>query len=125
LFNEVQEPLVLNQLASLEGSVEIAEVPGLSCLDERPADLLITLAQVRQILVNSLYFLEIKAEGNCFYKIGITIRSLEERIPEVQHDARGHYSDVAVSLLGLWEHRGMLSCTSNIGINSLITGLEN
>ncbi len=25
---------------------------------------------------------------------------------EVQRDVRAHYSDVAVSLLGLWEHRG-------------------
>jgi hypothetical protein len=40
------------------------------------------------------------------YKIGITTRSIEERIAEVQRDVRAHYSDVAVSLLGLWEHRG-------------------
>ena len=25
---------------------------------------------------------------------------------EVQRDVRAHYSDVVVSLLGLWEHRG-------------------
>jgi hypothetical protein len=107
LFNQVQEPLLLNQLASLEGSVEIAEAAGLSCLEKRRADLLIYRAQLRWVLVNSLYFLEVKANGNCFYKIGITTRSIEERIAEVQRDVRAHYSDVAVSLLGLWEHRGM------------------
>jgi len=32
--------------------------------------------------------------------------SIEERIAEVQRDVRAHYSDVAVSLLGLWERRG-------------------
>src|SRR4028118_1355704 len=106
LFNSVQEPLLLDQLASLEGSVEIAEAAGLSCLDERRADLQIYRAQLRRILVNSLYFLEVKADGNKFYKIGITTRSISERIAEVQRDVRAHYSDVAVSLLGLWEHRG-------------------
>jgi hypothetical protein len=106
LFNKVQEPLLVSELASLEGSVEIAEAAGLSCLDERRADLLIYRAQLRRILVNSLYFLEVKADGHCFYKIGVTTRSIEERIAEVQRDVRAHYSDVAVNLLGLWEHRG-------------------
>jgi len=106
LFNQVQEPLLLSELMKLEGSVEIAEAAGLSCLEERRADLLIYRAQLRRILVNSLYFLEVKADGNIFYKIGVTTRSIEERIVEVQRDVRAHYSDVVVSLLGLWEHRG-------------------
>jgi hypothetical protein len=75
LFNQVQKPLLLSELASLEGSVEIAEAAGLSCLEERRADLLITLAQLRRILANSFYFLEVKADGHCFYKIGVTTRS--------------------------------------------------
>jgi len=106
LFNKVQEPLLLSELMKLEGSVEIAEAAGLSCLEERRADLQIYRAQLRRILINSLYFLEVKADGNIFYKIGVTTRSIEERIAEVQRDVRAHYSDVGVSLLGLWEHRG-------------------
>jgi hypothetical protein len=106
LFNKVQEPLLLSELMKLEGSVEIAEAAGLCCLDERRADLQIYRAQLRRILVNSLYFLEVKADGNIFYKIGVTTRSIEQRIAEVQRDVRAHYSDVAVNLLGLWEHRG-------------------
>ena len=106
LFNQVQEPLLLSELMKLEGSVEIAEAGGLSCLEERRADLLIYRAQLRRILVNSLYFLEVKANGNIFYKIGVTTRSIEERIAEVQRDVKAHYSDVVVNLLGLWEHRG-------------------
>src|SRR4028119_1339837 len=106
LFNKVQEPLLLSELMKLEGSVEIAEAAGLFCLEERRADWLIYRAQLRRILVNSLYFLEVKADGNIFCKIGITTRSIEERIAEVQRDVRAHYLDVAVSLLGLWEHRG-------------------
>src|SRR4028118_777772 len=106
LFNRVQEPLLLSELASLQGSVEIAEAAGLSCLDERRADLLIYRGQLRRILLNSVYFLEVKADGNIFYKIGVTTRSIEEGIAEVQRDVKAHYSDVAVCLLGLWEHRG-------------------
>ncbi|NQE35788.1 GIY-YIG nuclease family protein [Microcoleus asticus] len=106
LFNKVQEPLLLSELVKLEGSVEIALSAGLSCLEERRADLLIYRAQLRRILVNSLYFLEVKADGNTFYKIGVTTRSIEERIAEVQRDVRAHYSDVVVNLLGLWERRG-------------------
>ncbi len=106
LFNKVQEPLLLSELMKLEGSVEIALSAGLSCLEERRADLLIYRSQLRRILVNSLYFLEVKADGNRFYKIGVTTRQIEERIAEVQRDVRAHYSDVAVSLLGLWERRG-------------------
>src|SRR4028118_2268990 len=45
-------------------------------------------------------------DGNCFYKIGITTRPIEERIAEIQRDVRAYYSNVATSLLGLWEHRG-------------------
>jgi len=106
LFNQVQEPLLLSELMELEGSVEIAEAAGLSCLEERRADLLIYRAQLRRILINSLYFLEVKANGTIFYKIGVTTRSIEERIAEVQRDVKAHYSDVAVNLLGLWDHRG-------------------
>jgi len=106
LFNQVQEPLLLSELASLEGSVEIAEAAGLSCLEEQRADLQIYRAQLRRILINSLYFLEIRADGKIFYKIGITTRHIEERIAEVQRDVRAHYFDVAVNLLGLWEGRG-------------------
>jgi hypothetical protein len=54
--------------------------------------------------VNSLYFVEVKADGHSFYKIGIRTGLLEERIAEVQGDVRAHYSDVSVKLLGLWEH---------------------
>ena len=106
LFNQVQEPLLLSELVKLEQSAEVAEVAGLSCLNERLADLQIYRAQLRRILVNSLYFLEVKADGSAFYKIGVTTRLIEERIAEVQRDVKAHYSDVVVNLLGLWEHRG-------------------
>jgi hypothetical protein len=106
LFNQVQEPLLLSELSKLENSAAVAGAAGLSCADERRADLLIYRAQLRRILINSLYFLEVKADGNIFYKIGITTRPIEQRIAEVQRDVRSHFSDAVVNLLGLWEHRG-------------------
>lgn len=106
LFNRVQEPLLLSELAALQGSVEIALSAGLSCLEERRADLLIYRSQLRRILVNSLYFLEVTTDRHSFYKIGVTTRQIDQRIAEVQRDVRAHYSDVVVNLLGLWEHRG-------------------
>src|SRR4028118_2028643 len=90
LFNKVQEPLLVSELVKLEQSTAVAEAAGLSCLEERRADLLIYRAQLRRILVNSLYFFEVKADGNTFYKIGVTTRSIEERIAEVQRDVRAH-----------------------------------
>ncbi len=59
LFNQVQEPLLLSELMKLEDSVEMAVAAGLSCLEERRADLLIYRAQLSRILLNSLYFLEV------------------------------------------------------------------
>ncbi len=106
LFNRVQEPLLLAELAKLENSTAVAVAAGLSCADERRADLHIYRAQFRRILINSLYFLEVKADGNIFYKIGVTTRSIDQRIAEVQRDMKAHYSDAVVNLLGLWKHRG-------------------
>jgi hypothetical protein len=105
-FNQVQEPLLLAKLSELERSTAVAEAAGLSCARERWADLQIYRSQLRRILINSLYFLEVKADDNTFYKIGITTRSISERIAEVQRDLKAHYSDVVVNLLGLWEGRG-------------------
>lgn len=106
LFNKVQEPLLLAELAKLENSAAVAVAAGLSCAGERLADLQIYRSQLRRILINSLYFLEVKADGQMFHKIGVTTRQIEQRIAEVQRDVKVHYSDVVVNLLGLWERRG-------------------
>jgi len=106
LFNRVQEPLLLEELAKLENSSAVALSAGLSCVGERLADLQIYRSQLRRILINSLYFLEVKADGQMFHKIGVTTRQIEQRIAEVQRDVKVHYSDVVVNLLGLWERRG-------------------
>ena len=124
LFNQVQEPLLLSELVKLEQSAGVAEAAGLACLDERRADLLITLAQLRRILVNSLYFLEVKADGNTFYKIGITTRDLEERIAPGAEGCESALLGCGCQFAGTRGNiGGMSSCTSNTGTKRLITAL--
>ncbi|MFB2923554.1 MULTISPECIES: GIY-YIG nuclease family protein [Aerosakkonema] len=106
LFNKVQEPLLLSEFAKYERAAQVAQAASFSCLDERLADYRIYCAQLRRILLNFLYFLQVKADNKTFYKIGITTRSIDERIVEVQRDLRQHYPDAIVNLLGLWQHRG-------------------
>jgi hypothetical protein len=105
-FNQVQEPMLLEELDKLERSANVAIAAGLSCADERRADLEIYRVQLRRILLNSLYFLEVRADGQLFHKVGITTRPIEQRIKEVGRDMRSHFSEVTVELLGLWPHRG-------------------
>ncbi|MGL4500077.1 MAG: GIY-YIG nuclease family protein, partial [Planktothrix sp.] len=105
-FNQVQEPMLLEELDKLERSANVAIAAGLSAMDERRADLEIYRVQLRRILLNSLYFLEVRADGQLFHKIGITSRPIEQRISEVGRDMRSHFSEVTVDLLGLWPHRG-------------------
>jgi hypothetical protein len=59
LFNQVQEQELLSELVKLEQSTAVAQVAGLSCLNERLAHLKIYRTQLRRILVNALYFLEV------------------------------------------------------------------
>lgn len=106
LFNSVQEPLILEKLSELEEKAELARVTNSVFLAERITDLRLYCAQLKRILLNSLYFLEIQAEGKTLHKIGITRRSIEERVAEVQHDLSSHLKVVSIKVLGTWAHRG-------------------
>lgn len=105
-FNQVQSPMLLSELDKLERSANVAIAAGLSNAEERRADLEIYRVQFRRILLNSLYFLEVRANGQLFHKIGITTRPIEQRIQEIKRDMRLHELDAEVNLLGLWQHRG-------------------
>jgi hypothetical protein len=64
-FNWVQEPLILQKLSELEAAVfnnqgEVISEPELSF---RLTDLRIYSAQLRKILLSSLYYLEVQADG--------------------------------------------------------------
>jgi hypothetical protein len=106
LFNEVQEPLISKKLSQLEQAAERARLINSKHLPERIADLRIYRAQYKRILENKLYFLEIKAGKKLLHKIGITKRSIAERVLEVQRDLMHHYKSVEVEVLDTWSHRG-------------------
>lgn len=106
LFNEVQEPLLLEKLYKLDQAAERAKIINSRHLPERVADLRIYRAQYKRILENKLYFLEIKAGKKLLHKIGITKRPIAERVLEVQRDLTNHYKLVEIQVLGTWEHRG-------------------
>jgi hypothetical protein len=123
LFNQVQEPLLLSELMKLEGSVEIAEAAGLSCLEERRADLQIYRAQLRRILINSLYFLEVKADGNISTKLALLPDRLRNESPKCSGMSKRITRMLPFACWDCGNTGGMLSCTSNTDINPLITAL--
>ncbi len=69
-------------------------------------DLRIYGAAMRKILLASLYYLKVLADGQVFYKIGITTRSIDSRLVEIYRDVRSHYQNVEIDVINVWEHRG-------------------
>ncbi len=106
LFNAVQEPLILSELNRLISAIDIAAGIDEIRLQEKLADLKIYRLQLQRILRFTLYFLEIKADGKTLHKIGVTSRTIEERLPEIERDLKQHYSGVEINVLGTWQHRG-------------------
>ena len=105
-FNAIQEPLILAELNQLTNSVEIAKAIGGDVLEEKLADLKIYRLQIQRILRFTLYFLEIEADGKSIHKIGVTSRTMSDRLPEIERDLKQHYSVIEIDVLGTWQHRG-------------------
>ena len=105
-FNQVQEPLLLKKLSDIERQVELAKVLKSLDLKERVIDLWLYRTQLRRILEYRLYYLEVKTDSEPLYKIGVTKRTIEERMVEIKRDLRCHYKNVELKVLGTWEHRG-------------------
>lgn len=105
-FNQVQEPLLLKKLSELEEKAERAKETNSLFLPERLTDLRLYRAQLKKILRTALYYLEIAADGETLYKIGVTQRSIEARVKEVQQNLSSHFRFVSIKVLGTWEHRG-------------------
>ncbi len=87
-FNAVQEPLILQKLASFEAAIfdnrdRILSNPELLFW---LTDLRIYVAGVRKILLSTLYYLQVKADDQVFYKIGITTRLIAKRLTEIEYD---------------------------------------
>ena len=107
LFNSVQEPLLLEKLDELEDAATQAYDSISPLPTERLSDLRIYRASLRKILLNNLYYLKAVADGQTFYKIGVTRRPIAERVAEVEQDLRSHFGIPArVEVLGTWTHRG-------------------
>lgn len=106
LFNEVQEPLLLEKLSDFEQKAFRASETNSLFLSDRLMDLRLYRAQLKNILLNSLYFLEVEADGKTLHKIGITKRPIEERLVEVERDLSSHFKRVSIKVLGIWSHRG-------------------
>lgn len=106
LFNQVQEPLLLEKLQQLEEKAQIAYRKNAPNLTECLSDLRIYRAELKKILSNSLYYLEIRADDQTLYKIGVTRRPIAERMAKVQRELLLQYQTVSIKVLGVWESRG-------------------
>jgi hypothetical protein len=106
LFNEVQEPLLLKKLLKLELAFNHALHKNAADLAHRLTDLKLYRAQLKRILSCTLYFLEIQTNKGTLYKIGVTQRTVTERVAEVERDLLAHYQSITIQVLGTWVNRG-------------------
>ncbi len=104
LFNQFQEPLIQARHDTLERTALAA----LCTAQENTAltDLRLFRAQMRRILETALYFIEVRTAGGILHKIGVTTRSLEQRLSEIRADLAPHFGSAELVPLGVWEHRG-------------------
>ena len=105
-FNTVQELLIMSELDRLSNSVKVAEAIGGFVLIEKLMDLKIYKLQVQRILRLTLYFLQIHADSKTLHKIGVTSRTMGDRLPEIERNLQQHYSDISINVLKTWQHRG-------------------
>jgi hypothetical protein len=105
LFNQIQEPMLLDKLQQLEKNVQLAYLNDSPNFNQCLRDLQIYRAEYHKILANTLYYLEINADANNFYKIGVTCREIEARVAEIQNDLAAHFQTVSIKVLGTWAHR--------------------
>ena len=105
-FNQIQEPLIQNELDRLTNTMEVAKAIGGKVLQEKKEDLFIYQQQVRRILQLMLYFLEIKTKDRIIHKIGVTRRLMSDRLKEIRRDLSQHYQELEITVLNTWKHRG-------------------
>ena len=96
-FNQVQEPLLFKKLSNIKRPLELAQLLKSLNLKERVIDLWFYQTQLKRILEHCLYYLELKTDSETLYKIGITKRTIEERMVEIRRDLRCHYKNIGRS----------------------------
>jgi len=104
LFNQFQEPLILEQHEALERAAWLAL--GQEAEATRLIDLQLFRAQMRRILETTLYFVEVRTGEGILHKIGVTTRPLELRLAEIRIDLMPHFGTLDLIPLGTWAHRG-------------------
>lgn len=104
LFNQFQESLI----QARHDQLERAALAALCTAQENTTltDLRLFRAQMRRILETTLYFIEVRMEAGILHKIGVTTRSLEQRLAEIRADFTPHFGNVELVPLGTWAHRG-------------------
>ncbi len=108
LFAQVQEPLMYGKLSDLEMRVRLAYEEESVDYSDVLIDLKIYRDRIRSALANHLYYLKVTVDGEEFYKIGVTGRTVPERIIEINSDLKGHFETVSIEILGTWLHRSNL-----------------
>jgi hypothetical protein len=112
-FAEIQDRQLTDRHKELEEAVETAWIsqhskPNPDYLTVALADLNIYRAQLRRVFSASLYFLEITHSAGTLYKVGISNRSIEERIEELRRDLSSHLSGAKIAILRQLKHRGAI-----------------
>lgn len=107
-FNPIHELQIGQKLAQLEAAIfdNSGSMLPPGELQIRLTDLRIYCAQMRKILLSSLYYLKVQADGQVLYKIGITTRTMPKRLVEIYRDLRSHYQSVDIEVLKTWANRG-------------------
>jgi hypothetical protein len=65
-------------------------------------------ADLERSKVNKLYFLKIIYPNGVFYKIGITTRTIQERLKEIEYFVRDHFPDLQIKPLYFLDQLGFL-----------------
>lgn len=107
-FARAQTELILEKLDRLEDRVKIAYEQSSVDWHDLLIDLRIYCDRLRRLLIQKLYFLTIVADGDRFYKIGVTSRVISERICEIETDLKVYFQSVSIEDWNSWEYYGYL-----------------
>ncbi len=103
----LRELAAVQQRAALD-KLDRLELAALDGDAARVTDLRLYRAQLARLLSLDLYLLRVSADRTRLYKIGVTTRSVEERISEVRADLAEYFDRVEIEVERVWPHRGSL-----------------
>ncbi len=104
-FAPVQDDLIMEKHTMLERRLK----QDYANADEKHIyenDLRLYRAQLQRVHSAVLYFLKIDFNAGELYKIGVTTRTLDERITEIQHDLAEYYPQATITPMLTLNNRG-------------------